>query len=129
MYLLRTNVYHRLAKLVSSIVLNARVACLAHGTRAAVKLARRWAYDVKKVKPNAARVVFARGNFWGRSLAAVSASSDPTCSARFGPFMPNFDLIDYNDTKALEKAVSHPDCAAFMVEVRTIRRRRHRSTK
>ncbi|CEO97136.1 unnamed protein product (mitochondrion) [Plasmodiophora brassicae] len=82
----------------------------------AVKLARRWAYDVKKVKPNAARVVFARGNFWGRSLAAVSASSDPTCSARFGPFMPNFDLIDYNDTKALEKAVSHPDCAAFMVE-------------
>ncbi len=67
-----------------------------------VKLARRWAYDVKKVPENRARVVFAEQNFWGRSLAAVSASSDPECFVGFGPFVPNFDLIPYDDLDALD---------------------------
>lgn len=82
----------------------------------AVKLARRWAYDVKGVPENQARVVFARNNFWGRSLAAISASTDPSSRKGFGPFLPGFDVINYNDTKALEQAVKDPNVAAFMVE-------------
>ncbi|CDW54884.1 Ornithine aminotransferase [Trichuris trichiura] len=83
----------------------------------AVKLARRWAYDVKKVPKNQAIVIFAAGNFWGRSLAAVSSSTDPESYGGFGPFMPGFKVIPYNDIGALEEAVtSSPHVAAFMVE-------------
>lgn len=86
------------------------------GGETAVKLARRWGYDVKGIEKNKARIIFAEGNFWGRTLSAVSSSTDPSSYSGFGPFMPNFDLIPYNDISALEKAVSHPDVAAFMVE-------------
>ncbi|KAE9550442.1 hypothetical protein FO519_006357 [Halicephalobus sp. NKZ332] len=82
----------------------------------AVKLARRWAYDVKKVPENKAKVVFANDNFWGRSIAAVSASTDPDSFGGFGPFVPGFETIPYNDLNALEKAISDPNTAAFMVE-------------
>lgn len=82
----------------------------------AVKFARRWGYDVKRIADGRARVVFARGNFWGRSIAAVSASTDPVARNGFGPFVPGFDLIDYDDLEELEKATSHPDVCAFMVE-------------
>ena len=82
----------------------------------ACKLARRWAYDVKGVPANQARLVFANDNFHGRSIAACSASSDPDCYTGFGPFVPNFDKIPYNDLEALEKAVSHPNCAAYICE-------------
>lgn len=82
----------------------------------AVKLARRWAYDVKKVPDNKAKVVFADNNFWGRSIAAISASTDPDSYARFGPFVPGFQTIPYDDLVALEKAISDPNTAAFMVE-------------
>ncbi|KAJ1347797.1 putative ornithine aminotransferase, mitochondrial [Parelaphostrongylus tenuis] len=82
----------------------------------AVKLARRWAYDVKKVPNNQAKVVFANDNFWGRSIAAVSASTDPESYGGFGPFVPMFEKIPYNDLKSLEKAISDPNTAAFMVE-------------
>ena len=68
----------------------------------AVKLARRWAYDVKKVPENKAKVVFANDNFWGRSIAAVSASTDPDSYSGFGPFVPGFEKIPYNDLNALE---------------------------
>jgi ornithine--oxo-acid transaminase len=68
----------------------------------AVKLARRWAYRVKGVEEQNATVLFMANNFWGRSLAAVSASSDPTCSADFGPFMPGFELVTYNDADVIE---------------------------
>jgi len=81
-----------------------------------VKLARRWAYDVKGVPANQAKVVFAKKNFWGRSLAAISSSSDPESYGGFGPYMPGFELINYNDLAALETAISDPNCAAFMVE-------------
>ncbi|VDP12235.1 unnamed protein product, partial [Heligmosomoides polygyrus] len=80
----------------------------------AVKLARRWAYDVKKVPNN--KVVFAENNFWGRSIAAISSSTDPESYGGFGPFVPLFETIPYNDLKALEKAISDPNTAAFMVE-------------
>uniref|UniRef100_A0A914YR14 Ornithine aminotransferase n=1 Tax=Panagrolaimus superbus TaxID=310955 RepID=A0A914YR14_9BILA len=82
----------------------------------AVKLARRWAYDVKGVPTNEAKVVFAKGNFWGRSIAAISASDDPESHGGYGPFVPGFELIPYNDLNALEKAISDPKTAAFMVE-------------
>ncbi len=68
----------------------------------AVKLARRWAYDVKKVPANQAVVVFCEDNFWGRSIAACSSSTDPDCSNGFGPFVPNFEIIPYDDLAALE---------------------------
>ncbi|KAF1602077.1 UNVERIFIED_CONTAM: putative ornithine aminotransferase, mitochondrial, partial [Eudyptes robustus] len=82
----------------------------------AVKLARRWAYEVKGVPKDEARIVFAKDNFWGRSIAAVSASNDPDSYNNYGPFVPNFDLVPYNDLQALEKAISNPNVAAFMVE-------------
>jgi ornithine--oxo-acid transaminase len=86
------------------------------GGETALKLARRWAYDVKGVKKNEARIVFARGNFWGRTLAAISASDDPSSYTGFGPYMPGYELVDYNDLGALEQAISDPNTAAFMVE-------------
>ncbi|XP_035674043.1 ornithine aminotransferase, mitochondrial-like [Branchiostoma floridae] len=86
------------------------------GGETACKLARKWAYNVKGVPDNQARVVFAHGNFWGRTLAAISSSTDPDSFAGFGPYMPGFDLIPYNDLGALEKAVSDPNVCAFMVE-------------
>ena len=86
------------------------------GGETAIKLARRWAYVKKGVAENKARIVFAENNFWGRTLAAISSSTDPSSYSQFGPFMPGFDLVPYNDLPALEKALQHPDVAAFMVE-------------
>ena len=86
------------------------------GGETAIKLARRWAYTKKKVAENQARIVFAEGNFWGRTLAAISSSTDPSSYKGFGPFMPGFDLVPYNDLSALEKALQDKNVAAFMVE-------------
>ena len=72
------------------------------GGETAVKLARRWAYNVKGVPENEAKVVFAEKNFWGRTMAAISASSDPFSYDRFGPFMPGFSSVPYGDIQALE---------------------------
>lgn len=82
----------------------------------ALKLARRWAYTVKGVPENQARLVFARGNFMGRTLGVISASSDPSSYGGFGPFMPGYVLVDYNDLNALEEAIKDPHTAAFIVE-------------
>lgn len=83
----------------------------------AVKLARRWGYDVKGIPRYEGKVVFADGNFWGRSIAAVSASSDESSRGGFGPFTPNFLTIPYNDVEALEKLLaSDKNICAFMVE-------------
>ncbi len=86
------------------------------GGETALKLARRWAYDVKGVKENQAKIVFAKGNFWGRTLAAISASDDPSSYAGFGPFMTGYESVNYNDLTALENAIKDPNTAAFMVE-------------
>lgn len=86
------------------------------GGETAIKLARRWAYTKKGVAENKAKIIFAEGNFWGRTLAAISSSNDPSSYKGFGPYMPGFELIPYNDTMALEKALQDPDVAAFMVE-------------
>lgn len=71
---------------------------------------------VKGIPDNQAKIIFAKENFWGRTLAAVSSSTDPDCYNGFGPYMPGFDCIDYNNLEALEAAVSDPNVCAFMVE-------------
>ncbi|XP_057681687.1 ornithine aminotransferase, mitochondrial [Corythoichthys intestinalis] len=86
------------------------------GGETACKLARKWAYNVKGVPKNKAKIVFADGNFWGRTMAAISSSTDPSSYEGFGPFMPGFELVPFNDIPALEKALQDPDVAAFMVE-------------
>ena len=82
----------------------------------AIKLARKWAYEVKGVPANQAEIIFAEGNFWGRTIAAVSSSNDPSSYNNFGPFVPGFSRIPYNDLKALEEKLQNPNVAAFMVE-------------
>jgi ornithine--oxo-acid transaminase len=86
------------------------------GGETAVKLARKWAYTVKGIENNKAKVIFAEGNFWGRTLAAVSSSTDPDCYEGYGPYMPGFEIIPYNSIPALEKALEDPNVCAFMVE-------------
>ena len=83
----------------------------------AVKLARRYGYLTKNIPDNQATVVFAKNNFWGRSLAAISASNDESSFKNFGPFMPCFESIPYNDIDALEnKLKNNPNICAFMAE-------------
>jgi ornithine--oxo-acid transaminase len=72
------------------------------GGETAIKLARRWGYDVKGIPPNKARVLFAHQNFWGRTMAAISSSSDPSAYKGFGPYMPGFSNVPYADLGALE---------------------------
>ncbi|XP_048489106.1 ornithine aminotransferase, mitochondrial isoform X2 [Plutella xylostella] len=86
------------------------------GGESACKIARRWAYEVKKVPKDQAKIIFAENNFWGRTLSACSSSSDPTCYQGYGPFMPGFKLIPYDDIPALEAELQDPTVAAFMVE-------------
>jgi ornithine--oxo-acid transaminase len=86
------------------------------GGETAIKLARRWGYAVKGIPENQAKVIFAQGNFWGRTLAAISSSTDPSSYNGFGPFMPGFGLVPYDDLTALETALQDPTVAAFMVE-------------
>ena len=86
------------------------------GGETAIKLARRWGYAEKGIPENQAKVIFAEGNFWGRTLAAISSSTDPSSYNGFGPFMPGFGLVPYNDLAALETALQDPNVAAYMVE-------------
>ena len=86
------------------------------GGETAVKLCRKWAYDVKGIPTNQAKIIFAEGNFWGRTLAAISSSTDPLSKSGFGPYMPGFELIPYNDLNALEAALKDPNIAGFMIE-------------
>ena len=86
------------------------------GGETAIKLARRWGYNVKGISENNARIIFAEGNFWGRTLAAISSSTDPSSFKGFGPFMPGFGLVPYNDLTALENELKDANVAAFMVE-------------
>ena len=86
------------------------------GGETANKLARKWGYTKKNIPTNQARIIFAKGNFWGRTLAAISSSDDPTSYEGFGPYMPGYDLIPYNDLNALEEELKDPNVCAFMVE-------------
>ncbi|NNF02006.1 MAG: ornithine--oxo-acid transaminase [Bacteroidia bacterium] len=82
----------------------------------AVKLCRKWAYEVKGIAANQAKIVFAENNFHGRTMTMVSASTDPDAYKNFGPFLPGIEKIPYNDVSALEKALEDPNVAGFLVE-------------
>jgi ornithine--oxo-acid transaminase len=86
------------------------------GGETAVKLARRWGYVKKGIADNEAKIVFPEHNFWGRTLSAISSSTDPSSYKGFGPYMPGFELVPYNNLVALEKAFRNKNVAAFMVE-------------
>ncbi|MGC9362782.1 MAG: ornithine--oxo-acid transaminase, partial [Candidatus Syntrophosphaera sp.] len=90
----------------------------AEGVETALKLARKWAYDVKGVEKNNAVIIFAENNFHGRTLAVVSASTDPDCYEGFGPFLPGIAKIPYNDADALKNYLQEhgKNVAAFVVE-------------
>lgn len=82
-----------------------------------MKIARCWGYNSKKVPSNRATVLFAENNFWGRSLAAISTSSDFEVYADFGPYMPRFEIVPYDDLHALEHTLrKNPDICAYMME-------------
>ena len=83
----------------------------------ALKLARKWGYEVKGIPEGKAKIIFASHNFHGRTLSVISASTDPSSRGGFGPYMPGFQVIPYNDIEALENALMEdPFVAAFVVE-------------
>ena len=82
----------------------------------AIKLCRRWAYDVKGVAENKAKIIVCENNFHGRTSTVISFSSDPSSYKNFGPFMPGFEIIPYNDLNALEKALQDKNAAGFLAE-------------
>jgi ornithine--oxo-acid transaminase len=87
------------------------------GGETALKLTRKWGYLVKGIPQNQAKTVFAAGNFWGRTLAAISASTDPESTTDYGPFLPGYIIVPYNDLQALEQTFqADPNIAGFMVE-------------
>ena len=86
------------------------------GGETANKLARKWGYEKKGIPENKAKIIFANGNFWGRTLAAISTSDDPLSYKGFGPYMPGYEVIPYNDLGSLENSIKDPNVAAFMVE-------------
>ena len=89
----------------------------AEGGETALKLTRKWAYKVKGIPQNQAKTVYATGNFWGRTLAAISSSTDPESTNAYGPLLPGYLLIPYNDLNALEAIFrKEPHIAGFMVE-------------
>ena len=87
----------------------------AEAVETAIKAARRWAYDVKGVAENQAEIIACEGNFHGRTMLAVSLSSDAEYKRGFGPMLPGINLIPYGDIKALEAAIT-PNTAAFLIE-------------
>ena len=88
----------------------------AEAVETALKICRRWAYDVKGIPANQAKIITCEGNFHGRTTTIISFSTDPESNSRFGPYTPGFGLIPYNDLDALAKALEDPNVAGFLVE-------------
>jgi ornithine--oxo-acid transaminase len=88
----------------------------AEGVETALKLARKWGYKVKGIAREQVKIVVCNGNFHGRTISIISMSSDPDAYNEYGPYTPGFVNIPFNDVVALEKALSDPDVAAFLVE-------------
>ena len=83
----------------------------------AIKLARKWGYEVKNVENNKATVLFAKNNFWGRTISACSSSTDPSCYTNFGPFMDGMITVPYNNIRELElKFKTNKNIVAYMLE-------------
>jgi ornithine--oxo-acid transaminase len=88
----------------------------AEANETAIKLARKWGYTTKGIQDNTAIIVAASKNFHGRTTTVISASSDPSARKGFGPFMPGFEIVTYDDVHALEKALSNPHVCALWLE-------------
>jgi ornithine--oxo-acid transaminase len=88
----------------------------AEGDETALKLTRKWAYRVKGIPGDQARIICCENNFHGRTISVVSMSTDPVARKDFGPFTPGFTIIPYNDIAALRKALEDPHVAGFLVE-------------
>ena len=82
----------------------------------AIKLCRKWAYEVKGIAEGKAKIIVCEGNFHGRTSTVISFSNDPSARKNFGPYMPGFISIPYNDIDALEKALKDKNVAGFLVE-------------
>ena len=82
----------------------------------AVKLCRRWAYEVKGIPVDKAVIVVCEGNFHGRTMTAVSASNDPDSRINYGPYLPGFKVVPYDDVNTLELALEDPNVAGFLLE-------------
>ncbi len=82
----------------------------------AIKLARRWGYVKKNIPDNEAKIIFCAGNFHGRTISVISASTDPDSNTKFGPYTPGYVIIPYNDIEALQAAVADTNVAGFIVE-------------
>jgi ornithine--oxo-acid transaminase len=88
----------------------------AEADETALKLARKWAYEKKKVPENKAKIIVCENNFHGRTITIISMSTDPVAKKNFGPYTPGFVTIPYNDLEALEKELQDPNVAGFLVE-------------
>ena len=81
-----------------------------------IKLCRKWAYEVKNIPANKAMIIVCEGNFHGRTTGVISFSTDPLSTINFGPYLPGFEIIPYNDISALTKALENKNVAGFLVE-------------
>jgi len=88
----------------------------AEAVETALKLARKWAYKVKNIKENTAKIIVCENNFHGRTINIISFSTDPDARDDFGPFTPGYELIPYNDLNALQIALAGENIAGFLVE-------------
>lgn len=88
----------------------------AEGVETALKLCRKWAYEVKGIAENKAKIIVCENNFHGRTISIISFSTDPTSKNNYGPYTPGFEVIPYNDLPALEKALQDENVAGFLVE-------------
>jgi ornithine--oxo-acid transaminase len=88
----------------------------AEGDETALKLCRKWAYEVKGIPENKAKIIVCEGNFHGRTITIISMSTDPDSYKGFGPYTPGFVVVPYNDLGALEKELNDPNVAGFIVE-------------
>ncbi|GAB4295306.1 MAG: ornithine--oxo-acid transaminase [Marinilabiliales bacterium] len=88
----------------------------AEGDETAIKLCRKWAYKVKGIEQNKAKIIVCENNFHGRTTTIISFSTDPDARNDYGPYTPGFEVIPYNDLNALEKALEDPNVAGFLVE-------------
>lgn len=88
----------------------------AEANETAIKLARKWGYTKKNIPANEAIIVAAKRNFHGRTTTIISASTDPSAKDCFGPFMPGFEIIEYDDVAAIEKALSNKNVCGLWIE-------------
>lgn len=88
----------------------------AEGVETAMKLARRWGYEKKKVAENTAKIIVCENNFHGRTISIISASTDPDSYGNFGPFTPGYVKIPYNNSSALAEALKDKSVVGFLVE-------------